>query len=103
MRAGGGPDPGPGGPPPPRRGRGVPTLSVVINPLPRLRGQAVHVDADPVAVLLPEPLLGEVRGLLAREGEVPAVRRVRERTGLDLLCAVRAVRHLDATAGTSTD
>jgi hypothetical protein len=46
---------------------------------------------NPVAVLLPEPLAGEVRGLLADDQYVPAVRLVRERTALTLLPAVLAV------------
>ncbi|GAA1853227.1 hypothetical protein ACFFOM_14215 [Microlunatus capsulatus] len=45
-------------------------------------------------VLLPEPLAGEVRELLAQDREVEAVRLTRRRTGLDLLLAVRAVQAL---------
>lgn len=53
---------------------------------------------DPVPVLLPEPLGTEVDTLLDEENFVPAVKLVRERTGLDLLSATRAVRHRRDTA-----
>ena len=46
---------------------------------------------NPVAVLLPEPLAGEVRVLLTEGQYVPAVKLVRERTALNLLPAVLAV------------
>jgi hypothetical protein len=45
----------------------------------------------PVAVILPEPLAGEVRALLREDKRVEAVRLVRERTHLNLLPAVLAV------------
>lgn len=48
-------------------------------------------DAKPVAVLLPEPLASEVRDLLAGDDYVEAVRRVRQRTHLNLLPAALAV------------
>ncbi len=48
-------------------------------------------DDAPVAVLLPEPLAGEVRALLADGKRVEAVRLVRRRTHLNLLPAVLAV------------
>lgn len=52
------------------------------------------VKEPEVAVLLPEPLRSQVLDTLSREGEVAAVRLTRERTGLNLLPAVRAVRAL---------
>ena len=61
----------------------------------RIRESGVTVDADPVAVLLPEPLRAEVSAARGRDGEVAAVRLLRRRTGLDLLSAVRAVRSLE--------
>lgn len=51
------------------------------------------------AVLLPEPLRAEVLGVVSRDGEVAAVRLVRQRTGLNLLPAVLAVRGALADAG----
>jgi len=56
-------------------------------------------DAEPVAVLLPEPLRSEVRTLLAADQYVEAVRLVRQRTHLNLLpatLAVNAVRDAEA-------
>jgi hypothetical protein len=50
-----------------------------------------------LAVILPEPLAGQVRALLSEGRTVEAVRLTRRRTGLDLLTAVRAV---DAMAST---
>jgi hypothetical protein len=44
-----------------------------------------------VPVILPEPLAGEVRTLLADGSRVEAVRLVRQRTHLNLLPAVLAV------------
>ena len=41
-------------------------------------------------MILPEPLAGEVRALLAGGGRVEAVRLVRQRTHLNLLPAVLA-------------
>ncbi len=53
--------------------------------------------AEPqVAVLLPEPLAGQVRTLLADGRQIEAVRLIRRRTGLPLLPAVRAVDALAA-------
>ena len=46
-----------------------------------------------MAVILPEPLAGEVRALLREDKRVEAVRLVRERTHLTLLPAVLAVDH----------
>ena len=54
---------------------------------------SLRFDDDPVAVLLPEPLSGEVRALAA-EDFVGAVALVRRRTGLNLAPAVRAVEAL---------
>ena len=48
-------------------------------------------DDPPVPVILPEPLAGEVRTLLADGRRVEAVRLVRQRTHLNLLPAVLAV------------
>lgn len=63
------------------------------------RWPAVRTVENPVAVLLPEPLAGEVRALLVRDEYVAAVRLVREQTGLTLLPAVRAVNRIrDADA-----
>jgi hypothetical protein len=53
--------------------------------------RSLRFDDDPVAVGLPEPLASEVRALLAADRYVEAVRRVRQRTHLGLLPAVRAV------------
>ncbi len=53
-------------------------------------------DEAPVPVILPEPLAGEVRALLADGERVEAVRLVRQRTHLNLLPAVLAV---DAVGG----
>lgn len=58
----------------------------------KLKG--VRVDDKPVPVLLPEPLRTDVNQTRARDGEVAAVRLLRERTGLNLMSAVRAVRAL---------
>jgi hypothetical protein len=44
-----------------------------------------------VTVILPEPLAGQVRGLLSAGQRIEAVRLVRRRTDLNLLPAVRAV------------
>ncbi len=49
------------------------------------------MDDAPIAVILPEPLAGEVRSLLAAGERIEAVRRVRARTHLGLLPAVLAV------------
>lgn len=54
---------------------------------------------DLTAVLLPEPLLAEMLGLAAQDGEVAAVRLVRQRTGLGILPAVLAVRAAVAEVG----
>lgn len=51
--------------------------------------RALKYDPDPVPVILPEPLATEVRNLAA--DRTAAVRLVRQRTGLNLLPAVRAV------------
>ena len=51
-----------------------------------------------VPVLLPEPLGSEVDALVGRDQEVAAVRLVRERTGLGLLVAVKAVDHRSGRA-----
>jgi len=51
-------------------------------------------DDEPIPVLLPEPLAGEVRALLAADDYYEAVRRVRQRTHLNLLPAVLAVNAL---------
>jgi hypothetical protein len=53
-------------------------------------------DDVPVPVILPEPLAGEVRALVADGKHVEAVRLVRQRTHLNLVPAVRAV---DAIGG----
>lgn len=50
-------------------------------------------------MLLPEPLLAEMLGLAAQDGEVAAVRLVRQRTGLGILPAVLAVRAAVAEVG----
>ena len=50
-------------------------------------------EQEPVPVLLPEPLAGEVDSLLGEDRFVEAVRLVRERTELGLIVATRAVRH----------
>lgn len=67
----------------------------MLNWIRRIRDAGVVVDADPVAVLLPEPLRAEVFAVRGHDGEVAAVRLVRQRTGLDLLSAVRAVRAIE--------
>lgn len=54
----------------------------------RRRGQSEPLTA----VLLPEPLRTRVVGAARQDGEVAAVRLVRERTGLGILPAVLAVR-----------
>ena len=55
--------------------------------------RAVTIDShqDQLAVLLPDPLAGQVRALVAQGKQVEAVRLTRQRTGLTLLTAVRAV------------
>jgi hypothetical protein len=53
--------------------------------------KSLRFDREPVAVLLPEPLASEVRTLLSSDAYVEAVRRVRQRTSLNLLPAVLAV------------
>lgn len=53
-----------------------------------------RTDRDVVAVLLPEPLRTETLQVYANDGLVDSVRLVRQRTGLDLLSATRAVRAL---------
>lgn len=60
--------------------------------------KSLTFDREPVAVLLPEPLASEVRALLASDQYVEAVRRVRERTRLNLLPAVLAVDAVRAAA-----
>jgi hypothetical protein len=56
-------------------------------------------DDKPVAVLLREPLAAEITDLLAADDYYEAVRRVRQRTHLNLLPAVLAVNAVrDATA-----
>jgi hypothetical protein len=55
----------------------------------------VKADRDPVPVILPEPVRGQVVQHLRDGDEVTAVRLVRRRTGLDLLSAVRAVRAVE--------
>ena len=52
----------------------------------------VRFDPDLVPVILPEPLRGEVIRHVRDQDEVAAIRLVRQRTGLDLLSATRAVR-----------
>jgi hypothetical protein len=55
---------------------------------------------NPVAVILPEPLAGEVQAMLADDRYVPAVKLVRDRTALNLLPAVLAVNRIrDGNAG----
>ena len=44
-----------------------------------------------MVVVLPEPLAGQVRGLLAEGRRIDAVKLTRQRTGINLLPAVRAV------------
>ncbi len=56
--------------------------------------RGVRIDPDPVAVLLPEPVRSQVLQAHARAGTVEAVRVTRQRTGLDLRSAVRAVQAL---------
>lgn len=59
----------------------------------RSRWSAVRVPADPpVTVLLPEPLRSAVVRLRDDGRSVDAVRLVRERTGLGLLPAHKAVQ-----------
>jgi hypothetical protein len=53
--------------------------------------KSVRFDDVPVPVLLPEPLAGEARALLADGKRVEAVALVRRRTHLNLLPAVMAV------------
>ena len=53
--------------------------------------KSFEFDDKPVAVLLPEPLATEVRGLLAADDYYEAIRRVRQRTHLGLLPAALAV------------
>jgi hypothetical protein len=60
--------------------------------------KSLKFDREPVAVLLPEPLASEVRALLASDQYVEAVRRVRQRTRLNLLPAVLAVDAVRAAA-----
>jgi hypothetical protein len=60
--------------------------------------KSLKFDREPVAVLLPEPLESEVRALLAADQYVEAVRRVRQRTRLNLLPAVLAVNAVRAAA-----
>jgi hypothetical protein len=60
--------------------------------------KSLTFDREPVAVLLPEPLASEVRALLAADQYVEAVRRVRQRTRLNLLPAVLAVNAVRAAA-----
>jgi acetylornithine/succinyldiaminopimelate/putrescine aminotransferase len=57
----------------------------------RTTEKTVH---DPVAVILAEPLRGEVRVMLADDQYVPAVKLVRDRTALNLLPAVVAVNRI---------
>jgi hypothetical protein len=60
--------------------------------------KSLTFDREPVPVLLPEPLESEVRALLAADQYVEAVRRVRQRTRLNLLPAVLAVNAVRAAA-----
>jgi hypothetical protein len=57
----------------------------------RTTEKTVH---DPVAVILPEPLAGQVRVMLADDQYVPAVKLVRDRTALNLLPAVLSVNRI---------
>ncbi len=57
----------------------------------RFLPRSLTFDKDPVAVLLPEPLASEVRGLVDADQYVEAVALVRRRTHLGLLPAVLAV------------
>jgi hypothetical protein len=54
----------------------------------------LRIDPDPVPVLFPEPVRSELLRTHAQDGFVSAVRLARQRTGLDLLSAVRAVTAL---------
>lgn len=56
-------------------------------------------EADMVAVDLPEPLATEVGALLEAGDKVAAVRVVREKTGLTLLPAHRAVQKIAQESG----
>ena len=47
-------------------------------------------------MLLPEPLVSEVRDVLTESGRIEAVKLVRRRTGLTILPAARAVDALAA-------
>ena len=53
------------------------------------------IDENPVPVLLPDQLRSEVERIRTSNGRVAAVRLVRQRTGLDILSATRAVDALD--------
>lgn len=56
-------------------------------------------SAEPdVVVVLPEPLATEVRALLRQHRRVEAVELTREKTGLNLLPAVKAVDGLGSQA-----
>lgn len=48
------------------------------------------VEPD-LIVLLPEPLVSQVRGLIADGKRVQAVKLTRQRTGINMLPAVKAV------------
>jgi hypothetical protein len=61
--------------------------------------KSLRFDRDPVAVVLPEPLATDVRGLLVRDRYVDAVRLVRQRTHLNLMPAVLAVNAVRDCAG----
>jgi hypothetical protein len=61
--------------------------------------KSFQFDEKPVAVLLPEPLATDVRGLLAEDEYVEAVRLVRQRTHLNLLPAALAVNAIRDAAG----
>lgn len=53
--------------------------------------------AEPdLVVLLPEPLATQVRDLLVQGKRVEAVKLTRQRTGINLLPAVKAVDAIDA-------
>ncbi|GAA1430420.1 hypothetical protein GCM10009616_14980 [Microlunatus lacustris] len=54
-----------------------------------------------LAVILPDPLAGQVRDLLTADQRVEAVRLTRRRTGVDLLTAVRAVNAMASPPSSS--
>ncbi len=61
--------------------------------------KSLRFDSNPVAVVLPEPLATDVRGLLGSDRYVDAVRLVRQRTHLNLMPAVLAVNAVQDGAG----